>query len=218
MTKKQAIAIICRCAKTYHTYLENNQILFVYRDSNNHSHYTEVQFKPHNFLHFTGVKLRKDLNVNTFYRYAINSRLNENDFYFDNSSVSELKLQVLDTIMNIDTRARMIGNYNNSKVDLYTEKVAGTVSACLGLIQKGNDNIFIPNSVLNEDIRTLIPKPHGKIYAIFKKKIGESYYTKLTYQKNKLEITRKCLPKELLSQITPTLLEDDNEKISPHIP
>ena len=203
MTKKQAIDIICKCAKSYHNYLENKQILFVYRDSSNHSHYTEVQFKSHNFLHFTGVKLRKELNANTFYRYALNARLNEKDFSLDNSSVAELKLQILDTIMNIDTSARMIGNYNNSKVDLYTEKIAGTVSACLGLIQK--DNIYIPNSVLKEEIRTLISKPPGKIYAILKKKIGEPCYTKLTYQKSNSEITRKCLPDIL------TLLVDNNK-------
>ena len=115
--------------------------------------------------------------------------------------------------MNIDTRARMIGNFNGSKIDLYTEKITGTTSACLGLVQ--SNNLFIPNSVLNEDIRTLISKPPGKIYAIFKKKIGAPCYTKLTYKKSNLEITRKCLPPILLSQIDPALLEDNNEK-NPH--
>ena len=35
MTKKQAIAIITKCAKQYQQYLEGNQVVFVYRDENN---------------------------------------------------------------------------------------------------------------------------------------------------------------------------------------
>ena len=37
MTKKQAIAIITKCAKQYQQYLEGNQVVFVYRDENNKS-------------------------------------------------------------------------------------------------------------------------------------------------------------------------------------
>ena len=45
MTKKQAIAIITKCAKEYQQYLEGNQVLFVYRDECNHSNYTAVIFR-----------------------------------------------------------------------------------------------------------------------------------------------------------------------------
>lgn len=207
MTQKQAIDIICKCAKLYQRFLENYQVVFVYRDSDNHSQYTEVQFKSHNFLHFTGVNLRIGLNSNTFYRYALNNRLSEKDFSFKDAYTSSLKLQILEIVMNIDTRARMIGNYNGSKIDLYTEKVTGTTSACLGLIQK--DSIFIPNSVLNEDIRTIIPKPAGKIYAIFKKKIGDVCYTQLTYRSNSLDIIHKCIPEKLLTQIDASIFETE---------
>lgn len=81
MTKKQAIAIIIRCAKQYQQYLEHNQVVFVYRDEYNHSHYTVVKFHSHNFLHFTGVVPRTGLNANGFYRAALNSRLSEKDFH-----------------------------------------------------------------------------------------------------------------------------------------
>lgn len=37
--------------------------------------------------------------------------------------------------MSIDTSARMIGNYTEPHLELYTEKVTGTTTACLGLIQ-----------------------------------------------------------------------------------
>lgn len=205
MTKHQAIQIISKSAKQYHKHLENYQIAFVYRDADNHSNYTEVQFRSYNFLHFTGVTPRSGLNAKNFYRYALNNQLSERDFSFKDSHTTELKLQILDIIMNIDSKARMIGNYTGSHIELFTEKVTGTTTACLGLISNGN--CYIPNSVLKEDIRTVIPKPPGKIYAILKKKIKSTLYTELTYKSKNICITKKCLPKDLLSQTEPSLLE-----------
>ncbi len=209
MTKKQAIAIIIKCARQYQQYLESTQIVFVYRDQNNHSNYTAVRFHSHNFLHFTGISPRQGMNANDFYRAALNNRLSEHDFSFKNNHTTELKLNVLSTVMNIDTKARMIGNYMGPHLELYTEKVTGTTTACLGLIQ-GKD-CYLPNSVLSEDIRSIVPKPPGKIYAIFKKPIHSSLYTQLTYKSKNITITKKCLPKELLSEIDPSLLEDTSE-------
>ena len=209
MTKKQAIAIIIKCARQYQQYLESTQIVFVYRDQNNHSNYTAVRFHSHNFLHFTGISPRQGMNANDFYRAALNNRLSEHDFSFKNNHTTELKLNVLSTVMNIDTKARMIGNYMGPHLELYTEKVTGTTTACLGLIQ-GKD-CYLPNSVLSEDIRSIVPKPPGKIYAIFKKTIHSSLYTQLTYKSKNITITKKCLPKELLSEIDPSLLEDTSE-------
>ena len=210
MTKSEAISIISNCADTYKKYLDGKQVAFVYRNENNHSNYTEVKFRSHNFLHFTGVKLRNGLTANDFYRYALNHRLSENDFSFKDTYTTELKLKVLATIMNIDTRARMIGNYIGPHIELYTEKVTGTTTACLGLIEK--DNYYIPNSVLSEDIRSITPKPPGKIFAIFKKPIKSPLYTQLTYKSKNITITKKCLPKNMLALIEPSLLEDNMEK------
>ena len=120
MTKKQAIAIITKCAKQYQQYLEGYQVVFVYRDENNRSDHTAVRFHSHNFLHFTGVSPRQGMNANGFYRAALNNRLSEHDFSFKNNHTTELKLKVLDIIMNIDTKARMIGNYIGPHLELYT--------------------------------------------------------------------------------------------------
>jgi hypothetical protein len=207
MDKKQAINIINKCAKTYKKYLDGYQIVFIYRDENNKSNYAEVQFRSHNFLHFTGVTPRQGLLANDFYRFALNSKLSENDFSFKHNHTTELKLSVLNSIMNIDTSARMIGNYIGPHLELYTEKVTGTTTACLGLVQA--NNCYVPNSVLSEDIRSIVPKPPGKIYAIFKKRIGCSLYTQLTYKSNNLSLTKKCIPKELISQIDSSLLATD---------
>lgn len=210
MTKSEAIKIISNCAKKYKKHLDGYQVIFVYRDKNNHSNYTEVKFRSYNFLHFTGVSLRKGLTANDFYRFTLNNKLSERDFFFKNDHTTELKLNVLDTIMNIDTTARMIGNYIGPHLELYTEKVTGTTTACLGLIEKGN--CYIPNSVLSEDIRSIVPKPPGKIYAIFKKKINSNLYTHLTYKSKNIVITKKCLPQNIIEQIEPILLEDTNNE------
>ena len=72
----------------------------------------------------------------------------------------------------------------------------------------------IPNSVLSEDIRSIVPKPPGKIYAIFKKPINATKYTHLTYKSKNITITPKRLPKELLKEIDFSLLEDTTESNS----
>lgn len=206
MTKKQALLIITQCAKQYHQYLENNQVAFVYRNQNNHSNFTAVQFHSHNFLHFTGVSVKAEMTANNFYRAALNNRLSENDFFFKHPYTSAQKLKILPTITNIDAKARMIGTYTGPHVKLYTEKVTGTTNACLGLIH--TKNYYIPNSVLNEDIRSITPKPPGKIYAILKKTIKSPYYTRLTYKSPNVSIIKRCLPKELFNEIEPSLLEN----------
>lgn len=96
MTKKQAIAIITKCAKQYQQYLEGR------------------------------VTPRTGMNANGFYRATLNNRLNENDFSFKNNHTTELKLKVPGIIMNMDTSARMIGNYTGPHLELYTEIVTGT--------------------------------------------------------------------------------------------
>lgn len=57
MNKSEAVSIISKCAKSYKQHLDGNQVVFVYRDENNHSNYTEIKFRSYNFLHFTGVNL-----------------------------------------------------------------------------------------------------------------------------------------------------------------
>lgn len=173
MTKKQAIAIITKCAKQYQQYLEGNQVVFVYRDENNKSNHTAVRFHSHNFLHFTGVTPRTGMNANGFYRAALNNRLSENDFSFKSNHTTELKLKVLGIIMSMDTSARMIGNYTGPHLELYTEKVTGTTTACLGLIQ--SKDCYIPNSVLSEDIRSIVQNRQERYLQSLKNQLVHHY-------------------------------------------
>ena len=105
--------------------------------------------------------------------------------------------------------ARMIGNYAGPRMDLYTEKIAGTTSACLGMIKRKSD--YVPNTVLSEDIRNIVPHPPGKIFAIFRKSIKDDLYRELTYQQSRdIAITKKCIPDDIMQRIDPDCLKNDN--------
>ena len=64
-----------------------------------------------------------------------------------------MKLSVLSQIMNIHKTAKMVGDYDNTKSVLFTEKIVGTVTACVGFVREGN--YYLPNTTLREDIRTI---------------------------------------------------------------
>lgn len=203
MTKKEAISIISKCAKLYAANLCDRQLAFVYRDGSNQTGFVEVTFRSNNFMHFTGVDSKSNLKANAFYRNALDNRLKESDIQFKNNHTTELKLQILQNIMNIPFSARMIGDYTGAHLDLYTEKVAGTTTACLGLILRGNG--YIPNTILKEDIRNITPKPPGKIFAIFRKTVRQEIYAELTFRSSSINITKKCLPSDLLEKVDMSL-------------
>lgn len=203
MTKKEAISIISKCATLYAANLCDRQLAFVYRDGNNRAEFVEVTFRPNNFMHFTGIDTKNHIKANAFYRDSLDKRLKESAIIFKDNHTTELKLQILQNIMNIPFSARMIGDYIGAHLNLYTEKVAGTTTACLGLVLHGNE--YIPNTILKEDIRNITPKPPGKIFAIFRKPIRQNLYTELTFQSASIDITKKCLPLDLLEKVDNSL-------------
>lgn len=199
MTKNQIISIVHACACAYDANLRNTQVMFVYLDANNNTCFAEVRFRSHHFLHFTGLTLRKGLSANQFYNRILHGKLNPNDFSVSNPFLVQRKLKILPSIVNIDHNARMIGDYVGPHLELYTEKVAGTTSACLGFILK--NDIYIPNTILNEDIRNISQHPPGKIFAIFKRTSTEHYYTKLTYFKKTYTFSNELFSPAILSKL-----------------
>ncbi len=203
MTKKQAINIITKCAKMYNLYLCNKQLMFVYHDENNQVHKTEVVFRPQNYMHLTGISPREGLSPKDFYRFSLSGHLALTDFTFKSNFTTELKLNILETIMKIAYSARMIGEYIGPHINLYTEKVTGTTNACLGLILA--QNIYVPNSTINEDIRNIAQKPLGKIFVIFRKEIQSNLYTEITYRSKNIDITTQSLPQNIQALVSPEL-------------
>lgn len=201
MTKTEIISIVHKCACTYEARLSNTQIMFIYLDAQNQLDFVEVRFRPHNFLHFTGLMPREGISANKFYYLILNHKLSPKDFSIGRPFHTERKLQILSKITVIDQIARMIGDYIGPRLELYTEKIIGTTSACLGLIFK--NNYFIPNTILYEDIRDISQPPLGKIIAAFKMKSSEHHYMTLIYKKKNVTLTQSLFPPTILTKINP---------------
>ena len=100
-------------------------------------------------------------------------------------NTSYLKLEILPQLMNLDKTAKMIGQYDNSRIYLQTDKVIGNVNVCMGFIRKSKE--YIPNTVLKEDIRS-ITRERKRVVAILKKEILDKSYNNITYIKNNYDI------------------------------
>lgn len=176
MTKKEAIRIIVECARLYHENLEGKNLLFIFGAPQNPECF-ETVFMPRHFLHLTGVYTK--LSSSDFYDRCLKSRLSVSDFMMPNDGTVEMKLAVLPQLMRISKTAKMIGDYDSSKSLLYTEKLAGGVSACMGFVF--DQGFYKPNTALREDIRNVSIKPQKRILAIYRKAIREAQYKELCF-------------------------------------
>lgn len=182
MKKEDAIKIITKCVSDYQSYLSNKNILFVYGTLQN-PNYLEATFLPRHFLHLTGVEINKNriFSSTDFYKRALNNRLSPHDFSFPKNGTAELKLMILPSLMKIHCSAKMIGDYNFVKPILYTEKLVGNITACLGFVKDADIEYYIPNTVLQEDIRDITQKPQQRILAVLRKNIKQENYEEICY-------------------------------------
>ena len=149
-------------------YLRNKQI-----------NYIETRFTKANFLHLTGVKMVDNkISAKFFYNKCISNKIKEDEIEERKDGNTKNKLSVLNNLMFIHKNAKMIGDYSQDKIFLFSNKIIGNISGCLGFIPKGN--YYICNTSLKEDIRK-ITFNRGKIICIICKKIQQSKYNKVTY-------------------------------------
>ena len=175
-TKSEAIRIAHSSALAYRNNLVNKNVLFVALN-NNKVELFEVSFLPRNFLHLTGIRTK--LNSTTFYTLALRDRIREQDIALADDGTTDKKLDVLQSLMNIQVTARMLGDYDHSQRLLVTDKLAGTVASAMGFRRDGD--FFMPNTSLKTDMRTITKKPVQRIAAIFVKEFKEKKYCNLTY-------------------------------------
>lgn len=178
MKKEDAIRIISSCAKEYFKQLENRNLLFLFGTVQKFDCF-EAAFLPRNFLHLTGIVLHSKGGSSSFYDKCLSGKIGSNEFSFDKNGTTEMKLMVLPQLMQLYKSAKMIGAYNNSKSLLVTDKLVGTVSACMGFVKQ--DRFYVPNTSLKEDIRDITAKPPQRVLAIFRKDISADLYSSLTY-------------------------------------
>ena len=73
--------------------------------------------------------------------------------------------------------------YSNTQPRIYTERLAGNVTACVGFIVDDNNGYYVPDTCLLQDIRTL-GAPTNQILAILSKPASKEYslYSTIEYQ------------------------------------
>ena len=202
MKKDEAIRTLTTCAKKYKDNLENRNLLYIFTD-NLKTHHFESLFLPRHYLHLTGVKLLSGkIKSIDFYRLCIRKQLSPSIFSFHDNGTTEMKLSVLSQIMNIQKTAKMVGDYDNTKSVLFTEKIVGTVTACVGFVREGN--YYLPNTTLREDIRTITVSPQKRILAILSKKAQDKQYSEVTYLAKGVSLTSIIKTEELKSIINAT--------------
>ena len=146
MRKEEAMRILTSCAKQYSSNLVNRNLLFLFSADSTVS-FIKALFLPKHFLHLTGVELLSPgMGASDFYRSCLSSQLSPGYLKLARDGTTEMKLSVLPTIMNIQKTAKMVGEYDMTKTRLFTEKIIGTVTACLGFVREGD--YYIPNTVL----------------------------------------------------------------------
>ena len=192
MDKKDALRIITTCAKKYDENLEGNNLLIISL-SNKALNHIEIKFLGSNFLHLTGVSTK--LKASSFYNKCINGKLSIDDFGIKTDGTTVLKLTILPKLMDLCKNTNIIGQYNGSKVKLCTDKLAGNIVGCMGLIKQGQ--YYVPNTALKEDIRDYIFKSE-KVIAIFGKSFSDKLYNRLLYVSKEPEIN---ITSEIISKI-----------------
>jgi len=173
----EVIRIIHNCAVLYSNNLLNKTVLFVTAGESKADCF-EALFRPENFLHLTGVKT--NLEASLFLYTAINRKLSPSSITFDVSGTARIKLEILPRLMSIHVLARMVGDYDNTKPLLITDKFAGTVTMAMGFAYI--NGLYIPNTALKLDVRDITSKAtRRKVAAIFVKPRGDDLYKRLTY-------------------------------------
>lgn len=209
MDKKQAVKVISEAVKIYDNIHCNKNLLIIFGNPNKPS-YIETKASVRNFFHLTGVKLNNSLlndiadkyvNIlDVFYSKAMQNKLSIENFDFKDSSTIQ-KLQVLVNTLKISTNVKMFGDYLDIRINLKTDKIAGSVNSFLGFIKDGK--YYIPNTVMADDLRknTIEPK---KVLAILSKNVDDDKYNTIKMVGKKIDIKR------LLEKVSPLVeIESD---------
>lgn len=204
MDKRKFLDIILKCSHQYDINLNNQNLLIIVQGKDKKISHIEVKFEGVNYMHLTGVT--SDLKPNDFFQSCIDNKLSVEHFNIKNQTTG-LKLQVLNEAMMIDKTAKMCGEYNNNGYNLYTEKLVGNISVCLGLVKEKNSEFFVPNTVLKEDIRNKTFPPVSKIVCTFKKAICDEKYSQICFVGRNVSISELEFTDEIIGKFSDKLKE-----------
>lgn len=170
MISQKHLEIVKACQKIYEKDLLDKQLLVIYIDRiTKKQKYVFINFGKENFLHLTGIVFKNENSSGAkhFYDLLLNGRLDINDCFYKLDGTTELKMDILPHIMNITNTAKMIGTYNNNKLNLVADKIIGSIFSCVALVK--DKNIYYPCSALKEDVRSQVEQ-NNQIRAIYVRK------------------------------------------------
>ena len=82
----------------------------------------------------------------------------------------------------------MIGGFNGNGFYLETSRVMGSVRGAMGFkIPEQAPNFYVPNTVLEGDVRNRVCKPY-RILAMLRKQIKEARYERICYVAKGVEL------------------------------
>ena len=204
-TKGEAIKIVTSCARAYAAELLNRSLLFVCQDKHKRVSCIEFCFYDRNFLHLTGLKLRKReketangenlQSAGDFFANCLAHRVSPEDFDFAPDGTTALKLEVLPLLITKNLSANIVGNFSSLRPKLYTQKLAGGNKGCMGFCIDAISGSYVPNTVLNEDIRDNVDE-WARVIAVYRKDITQEKYTEITYLAKKIDWTSISFPEQ----------------------
>lgn len=216
MTKKEAMAVVFSCAAEYKENLVDHSLLFLCQDKHKRTYCLEVTFNTSNFQHLTGFKTeeptketelegqgpeieskpkKRKMNAAHFFELCIDHRLSENDFEFADDGTTPMKMHVLPSAVKKNLSANMVGYYNGNQPKLYTEQIAGSVKGCVGFVKDKDIGRFVPNTLLEGDVRKKVTRP-DRILVTYRKKRDEELYSEIVYAAKKVDWEKVKVPAE----------------------
>jgi len=202
--KREALQILINCASIYKQFLLNKNVLVVTQEKQSIC-YLEISFPRHAYLHLTGVDIDEDkISAKQFFNLCADKKLKLSDFNLKDDGTTRLKLDVLPMLLKINGSIKMLCTYNGDRPKLYTEKLAGNIRGCLGLVQSGN--YYVPNTVLNTDTRDEGTN-HQRVLFMMEKGSKDKFYTDIVYIAKKIIIEELNVPANIKVKI-------DNTRIS----
>lgn len=195
-TKKEAVSIVISAARLYRENFVGKRLLFLLTDKHKNVFSLEVGFDASNYQHLTGlISTDRSWSHLDFYNFCIDGRLKEENIEFADKGTTNQKLNVLPHIFkNSNLSANMMGTYNNSHPLLYTEKLVGGVKWALGFRDVNKLGDYVPDTLLEGDIRNNINKSY-RIIATYIKNTNEEAFHQLIYRAKKIEYERLIYPK-----------------------
>ena len=195
LNKKEILSKLFICADKYKENLYGKSLLIVGCGKDKKFEFFNVTFRAGNFQHLTGV-VTQNISPKDFFERCIARRLSPRDIESRPDGTTDLKLSVLPALMSKNLSAKMFADYNRKGLKFYTERIVGTVTACMGFVKDPSSEIYVPNSVLKQDMRN-ISSNQKRIFAIFRKALSEPRYTEIVYIAKKVTIKDIIFPEDL---------------------